>query len=111
MRWMMRAAAAVTVLAALTSAASAQDWPAKQINLIVPFSAGGTTDLFGRLLANHMQQSFGKPVIVENRAVAGRNIGAASVAKAAPDGYTSWSARCRPTRSTRSSIPSCPTTP
>jgi hypothetical protein len=54
----------------------------------VPFSAGGTTDLFGRLLANHMQQKLGKPFIVENRAGAGGNLGAAAVAKAAPDGYT-----------------------
>jgi len=88
MRLTMRAAAAVIVLAALTDVVRAQDWPAKQVNFIVPFSAGGTTDLFGRLLANHMQQKFGKPFIVENRAGAGGNIGAASVAKAAPDGYT-----------------------
>ena len=54
----------------------------------MPFSAGGTTDLFGRLLAQHMQQKFGQPFIVENRAGAGGNLGAAAVAKAAPDGYT-----------------------
>ena len=88
MRLMVCAAAAAAVLAALTQGASAQDWPAKQVNFIVPFSAGGTTDLFGRLLANHMQQKFGKPFIVENRAGAGGNLGAAAVAKAAPDGYT-----------------------
>ena len=68
--------------------AGAQDWPAKQVNFIVPFSAGGTTDLFGRLLAQHMQQKFGQPFIVENRAGAGGNLGAGAVAKAAPDGYT-----------------------
>src|SRR6185503_19113333 len=81
-------AAAIGVLGALSVPAGAQSWPEKQVNFIVPFSAGGTTDLFGRLLANHMQQKFGKPFIVENRAGAGGNIGAASVAKAAPDGYT-----------------------
>ena len=54
----------------------------------MPFSAGGTTDLFGRLLAQHMQKNFDKPFIVENRAGAGGNIGAGMVAKAAPDGYT-----------------------
>jgi tripartite-type tricarboxylate transporter receptor subunit TctC len=79
---------ALTVVAALASPAAAQEWPAKQVNLIVPFSAGGTTDLFGRLLAQHMQKNFGPPFIVENRAGAGGNIGASLVAKAAPDGYT-----------------------
>ncbi len=79
---------ALAVLGALTAPAAAQSWPEKQVNFIVPFSAGGTTDLFGRLLANHMQQKFGKPFIVENRAGAGGNLGAAAVAKAAPDGYT-----------------------
>ena len=54
----------------------------------MPFSAGGTTDLFGRLLAQHMQKNFDKPFIVENSAGAGGNIGAGAVAKAAPDGYT-----------------------
>jgi tripartite-type tricarboxylate transporter receptor subunit TctC len=88
MRIMLRAAAAATVLAAITGVASAQEWPTKQVNLIVPFSAGGTTDLFGRLLAQHMHAKFGQPFIVENRAGAGGNLGAGAVAKAAPDGYT-----------------------
>ena len=81
-------AAAIVVLGALATPAGAQNWPEKQVNFIVPFSAGGTTDLFGRLLANHMQAKFGKPFIVENRAGAGGNLGAAAVAKSAPDGYT-----------------------
>ena len=81
-------AAAICVSGALSVPAGAQSWPDKQVNFIVPFSAGGTTDLFGRLLANHMQQKFGKPFIVENRAGAGGNLGAAAVAKSAPDGYT-----------------------
>jgi tripartite-type tricarboxylate transporter receptor subunit TctC len=80
--------AALIVVATLASPASAQSWPNKQVTFIVPFSAGGTTDLFGRLLTQHMQQKFGKPFIVENRAGAGGNLGAAAVAKAAPDGYT-----------------------
>jgi tripartite-type tricarboxylate transporter receptor subunit TctC len=79
---------ALAIAAALTAPASAQDWPAKQVTMIVPFSAGGTTDLFGRLLAQHMQQKFEKPFIVENKPGAGGNIGASLVAKAAPDGYT-----------------------
>jgi tripartite-type tricarboxylate transporter receptor subunit TctC len=79
---------AVAILTTLAAPAGAQEWPGKQVNLIVPFSAGGTTDLFGRLLAQHMHQKFGQPFIVENRAGAGGNLGAAAVAKAAPDGYT-----------------------
>jgi tripartite-type tricarboxylate transporter receptor subunit TctC len=78
----------MAIMGALAAPASAQEWPAKQVNLIVPFSAGGTTDLFGRLLSQHMHQKFGQPFIVENRAGAGGNLGAAAVAKAAPDGYT-----------------------
>jgi tripartite-type tricarboxylate transporter receptor subunit TctC len=88
MRAMMRAILGVAALAVLTLPAPAQEWPAKQVNLIVPFSAGGTTDLFGRLLAQHMQKNLGQPFIVENRAGAGGNLGAGAVARAAPDGYT-----------------------
>ncbi len=88
MRAIIGALSAIGVLGALAAPAGAQSWPEKQVNFIVPFSAGGTTDLFGRLLANHMQAKFGKPFIVENRAGAGGNLGAAAVAKAAPDGYT-----------------------
>src|SRR3954469_15020238 len=79
---------ALAIMGALGCPADAQDWPTKQVNLIVPFSAGGTTDLFGRLLANYMHQKFGQPFIVENRAGAGGNLGAQLVARAAPDGYT-----------------------
>jgi tripartite-type tricarboxylate transporter receptor subunit TctC len=79
---------ALAVVAALASPAAAQDWPARQVNMIVPFAAGGTTDLFGRLLAQHMQKNFDKPFIVENKPGAGGNIGAGLVAKAPPDGYT-----------------------
>ena len=85
---MLQLMAVAGLMAVLALPAQAQEWPTKQVTLVVPFSAGGTTDLFGRLLANHMQQKFGKPFIVENRAGAGGNLGAAAVAKAAPDGYT-----------------------
>jgi len=84
----MRKLTAAAILAASTVTAGAQEWPARQVNFIVPFSAGGTTDLFGRLLAQHMQKNFGQPFIVENRAGAGGNLGAGAVARAAPDGYT-----------------------
>src|SRR3954452_7182673 len=73
---------------ALPVQAEAQEWPTKQVTLIVPFSAGGTTDLFGRLLSQHLQQKTGQRFIVDNRAGAGANLGAQQVARAAPDGYT-----------------------
>jgi tripartite-type tricarboxylate transporter receptor subunit TctC len=87
----MRKEIAVTLLAlaAGLSVAQAQDaWPSKQVTVVVPFAAGGTTDMFGRIFANAMQAKTGKPFIVENRAGAGGNIGSAAVARAAKDGYT-----------------------
>jgi tripartite-type tricarboxylate transporter receptor subunit TctC len=85
---MRQLVAAAALLAALALPAQAQEWPARQVTLIVPFSAGGTTDLFGRLLSQHLQQKTGQPFIVENRAGAGGNLGTQLVARAAPDGYT-----------------------
>lgn len=86
----MRLAPALVVLAALLTAApaAAQPWPAKQVTIVVPFSAGGTTDMFARILANGLQQKYGSAFIVENKAGAGGNIGAAQVARAAKDGHT-----------------------
>jgi tripartite-type tricarboxylate transporter receptor subunit TctC len=81
-------AAAMTLLTAVVSPLHAQEWPAKTVTIIVPFTAGGTADLFARLLATHMQQKLGASFIVENRSGAGGNIGAAAVAKAPNDGYT-----------------------
>jgi tripartite-type tricarboxylate transporter receptor subunit TctC len=91
MRQLMAAAGLLAALALPAQAeaqAQVQEWPSKQVTLVVPFSAGGTTDLFGRLLAQHLQQKTGQPFIVENRAGAGGNLGAQMVAKAAPDGAT-----------------------
>ncbi|AOY96224.1 MFS transporter [Cupriavidus sp. USMAA2-4] len=69
--------------------AHAQDkWPSKPINYVVPFAAGGTTDVLGRLIGQRLSVALGQPVVVENRAGAGGNIGSDYVAKAAPDGYT-----------------------
>ena len=82
------AASAAAVLAAIAPASAQEKWPERQVNVIVPFTAGGTTDMFGRIFAQHMQAKFGPPFIVENRAGAGGNIGTSAVAKAAPDGYT-----------------------
>ncbi len=87
----MRATVRVLIAGFLTALAApsiAQEWPARTVTIVAPFAAGGTSDLFGRLLAQHMQKNFDKPFIVENRVGAGGNVGAGLVARAAPDGYT-----------------------
>ena len=71
-----------------TSAAIAQTWPAKPIRIVVPFPAGGSTDIVGRLLADKLSQSLGQAVVVDNRAGAGGTSGSDVAAKSAPDGYT-----------------------
>jgi tripartite-type tricarboxylate transporter receptor subunit TctC len=77
-------------LAATLSAtgAMAQAWPARPITLIVPFPAGGTTDVLARALGERLQQSLGQPVVIESKPGAGATIGADFVAKSRPDGYT-----------------------
>jgi tripartite-type tricarboxylate transporter receptor subunit TctC len=69
-------------------AASAQDWPARQVRLIVPFGPGSTPDVIMRLIADHLQQKLGQSFVVENKPGASGNLGTDAVAKAEPDGYT-----------------------
>ncbi len=71
-----------------TAQAQNQSWPERQVTIVVPFGAGGTTDLFARIVAEHLQAKYGKPFVIENRPGAGGNIGTTAVAKAAPDGHT-----------------------
>jgi tripartite-type tricarboxylate transporter receptor subunit TctC len=68
--------------------ANAQSWPTKSIKLIIPFAAGGTTDILGRLLAQQLSKDLGQNVIVENKGGAGGNIAAEFVAQSPADGYT-----------------------
>ena len=75
-------------IVALPTLAAAQSWPAKPVKIVVPFAAGGATDVVARLLAQKLTESWGQQVVVENRAGAGGNIGADVVAKSPGDGYT-----------------------
>jgi len=82
-------AIAAVVVAILSSApAEAQAYPNKPVRLVIPFAAGGTTDLMGRILAQKLSDSLGQRFVVENRAGAGGNVGSDLVAKAPADGYT-----------------------
>jgi tripartite-type tricarboxylate transporter receptor subunit TctC len=79
----------IATLATSATATLAQDkWPGKHINYVVPFAAGGTTDILGRLIAQKLGPALGTTVIIDNKPGAGGNIGSDFVAKAAPDGHT-----------------------
>jgi tripartite-type tricarboxylate transporter receptor subunit TctC len=87
-----RAVIAATLFTTLMATASLgwaqQAWPAKPVKIIVPFAAGGTTDILARAVAPELTRAFGQTFFVENRPGAGGNLGADAVAKSAPDGYT-----------------------
>jgi tripartite-type tricarboxylate transporter receptor subunit TctC len=79
----------LTSLAAAAAPTHAQEWPARQpVRIIVPFAPGGSADVFGRALAQHLQGVLGQNVVIDNRPGGGSLIGTDAVAKSAPDGYT-----------------------
>src|SRR5207244_2548393 len=85
----MKCAFALTLIAALQAAlpAHAQPYPSKPIRLIVPYAAGGTSDILARQIAPKLNEAWGQPLIVENKPGANGNLGADFVAKSAADGY------------------------
>jgi len=84
----LRHAALFVVLAMTAADALAQPYPSKPIRLVVPFPAGGTTDILAREVGQRLALSLGQPVVIDNRPGAAGNIGSELVAKSAPDGYT-----------------------
>ena len=88
MNILARLAVAIVSLALVVANAAAQSWPARQVRVIVPFTAGSATDILARTVGQKLQETWGQPVVIENRPGAGGTIGAGVVAHVAPDGYT-----------------------
>ena len=88
MRKSLLAAALGAMLPVFITGAAAQSYPDKPINVIVPFAAGGPTDVVARILGEHMSRTLGQQLVVENVGGAGGTTGMTRVATAAPDGYT-----------------------
>ncbi len=78
----------VAAMLGLGLPAQAQEYPNKPVRIIVPFAPGGSADVFGRFLAQRLQDSLGQTFVIDNRPGAGSVIGTDAVAKSAPDGYT-----------------------
>ena len=87
-RWFQRVILSFGAGLMLVSSAAAQDYPTRQIVVIVPFPAGGSTDALARIVAEPMRQALGQPVVVQNVAGAGSTIGVGRAIQSAPDGYT-----------------------
>ena len=83
-----RSLLAAMVVACVATSAHAQSYPSKPINLIVPFPAGSTTDLVGRILQDELAKAVGQTVVIDNRGGAGGSVGTEAVARSAPDGYS-----------------------
>jgi len=87
-RALTAAVAAALSLFAAAGVQAQEHWPSKAVKIVVPFAAGGTTDILARAMAPELSKAFGQQFIVDNRSGAGGNVGADIVAKSAPDGYT-----------------------
>lgn len=87
MRRLLRKTAALAALVGSALSAAAEDWPTRPVTMVIPFAAGGTLDVYGRVLAPRLSELLGKTVVIENIGGAGGMTGAARIAKAAPDGY------------------------
>src|SRR4051812_35406715 len=80
--------AALAGVLGLAGAASAQDFPTRPITMVIPFAAGGPTDVLGRVMGEAMSKTLGQQIVVENVGGAGGGTGSQRVARASPDGYT-----------------------
>jgi tripartite-type tricarboxylate transporter receptor subunit TctC len=87
-RTLLRFSTGALAAAALPRHARADAWPNRPLRVIIPFSAGSTVDIIGRIVMEPLSAQLGQPIVIENRGGAGGTIGTASVAKADPDGYT-----------------------
>ena len=79
---------AAAALSAIANPASAQQWPTRPVTVIVPFAAGGNTDVAARIFTDRLSQRLGQQFVIENKTGAGGSLGIAAMTKAAPDGYT-----------------------
>src|SRR5688500_14565784 len=84
----MRLVIVFIALAVTAGAAFAQTYPQRPVRLVVPFPPGSPSDILGRMVGQHYSQALGQPFIIDNRPGAAGIVGAETVAKAAPDGYT-----------------------
>jgi tripartite-type tricarboxylate transporter receptor subunit TctC len=87
-RWLTAWGLALATALSLATGAGAQDYPNRTVKIIVPFPPGGTADAMPRIVAEYLTRKWGQPVIIENRAGAGGNVGGEAAYKSDPDGYT-----------------------
>jgi tripartite-type tricarboxylate transporter receptor subunit TctC len=87
-RTFLKLGSAAIAASAFPRFASAQQWPARPIRIIIPFSAGSTIDILGRLVCDPLSAALGQPIVIDNRGGAGGSLGTAIVAKSEPTGYT-----------------------
>jgi tripartite-type tricarboxylate transporter receptor subunit TctC len=87
-RVFLQSVAGAALMRATGARADDRTWPDRPVRVVIPYPAGGSTDVLSRILAEHLKEMFGHPFVIENRPGAGGNIGIAAVTGSAPDGYT-----------------------